>query len=47
MPTLTRLVIIIGILAAIIYGTMFALATFVTPNRVERIVPVDIDSHTG
>ncbi len=32
MPSLVRFLVIIGVLAALAYGGMFALVTFVTPQ---------------
>ncbi len=43
MPTLTRLIIILIILACIVYGIMFALVTFVEPKRVETILDVPME----
>lgn len=40
MPTLFRFLTILGMLAAIVYGAMFALATFVKPNVAEIQVRV-------
>lgn len=40
MPTLFRLLTTIAILVALTYGAMFALATFVKPNRAEMTVEV-------
>ena len=40
MPSLIRFFVIIGVLAAIGYGTMFALATFVKPNPREMTVKI-------
>lgn len=40
MPTLTRLVLFIALVAAIVYGAMYALANFVKPDT--REITVDI-----
>ena len=40
MPTLFRLLMTIAVLVCLVYGAMFALATFVKPNRVEMTVSV-------
>ena len=40
MPTLFRFVVTLGILAGIAYGSMFALATFVKPNKGEMTVRI-------
>jgi hypothetical protein len=32
MPSLIRLIVILGILAGLVYGAMFALVTLVEPN---------------
>lgn len=42
MPTVTRFVMTIGIVAALVYGVMFALATFVKPRIGEMTVEVPI-----
>ncbi|MCW6507025.1 histidine kinase [Hyphomicrobiales bacterium BP6-180914] len=41
MPSLVRFLLIIGLIAAIAFAAMFALATFVTvtPRPMEQIVP--------
>lgn len=41
MPSLFRFLLIVGILAALIYGGMLALVTFVqvTPRPMEQVVP--------
>jgi hypothetical protein len=43
MPSLLRLLTVLGIIVAIVYGVMFALATFVTPKprEISVIVPPD------
>lgn len=43
MPTLFRLLITIAVLAGLAYGAVFALATFVEPNRAEMTVRVPVD----
>ncbi len=43
MPTLTRFVMTIGILAALVYGAMLALATFVVPHQRSMTVEVPLD----
>ncbi|MBZ0162814.1 MAG: histidine kinase [Notoacmeibacter sp.] len=40
MPTLFRFIVTLGILAGIAYGGMFALATFVKPNKGEMTVRI-------
>lgn len=40
MPTLFRFLVTIGILAGLVYGAMFALATFVEPRRGEMSVRI-------
>lgn len=35
MPTLTRFLAVVALIAAVVYGVMFALATFVKPNTTE------------
>lgn len=43
MPTLFRFVVTLGVLVAICYGAMFALATFVQPKKAEMTVRVPLD----
>lgn len=40
MPTLFRLLMIIAILAGLVYGAMYALATFVEPTKGEMTVRI-------
>lgn len=40
MPTLFRLLITLGIFAGLVYGAMFALATYVQPNKGEMTVRI-------
>jgi hypothetical protein len=40
MPTLFRLLVILGVIVGVIYGAMFALANFVQPNVAELSVRV-------
>jgi hypothetical protein len=40
MPTLFRLLTIIAVIAGIVYGAMYALATFVEPNVGEMSVRI-------
>ena len=40
MPTLTRLVLFVALVAAIIYGAMYALANFVEPDIREITVEI-------
>lgn len=40
MPTLFRLLLTLGVLAGIAYGTMFALATYVEPKKGEMTVRI-------
>jgi hypothetical protein len=43
MPSLFRFLIILGVIAGIVYGTVFALATFVTYHPREIIVTIPPD----
>ena len=43
MPTLFRFIMTLAVLAAIAYGAMFALATFVEPRKGEISVRVPLD----
>lgn len=43
MPTLFRFLVTIGIIAGIVYGAMFALATYVEPKKGEMSVKVPLD----
>jgi|GEM_PF-2057297 hypothetical protein len=43
MPTLTRLVVILFLLACCIYVVMYGLAEFVEPRRVETILDVPVE----
>jgi hypothetical protein len=40
-PSLIRFLVIVGILAALVFGVVYALATFVTvtPRPMEQVVP--------
>lgn len=40
MPTLFRLLVRLGIIVGVVYGAMFALATFVKPNVAEISVRI-------
>jgi hypothetical protein len=40
MPSLMRLLTVVGVIAALGYGAMFALATFVDPRTREMVVNV-------
>ncbi|MGI9402249.1 MAG: histidine kinase [Rhizobiaceae bacterium] len=40
MPSLIRFIVVCGILAGLVYGGMFALATFVEPNQREMSLRV-------
>ncbi|MCF6320907.1 MAG: histidine kinase [Rhizobiaceae bacterium] len=40
MPSLIRFLVICGILAGLVYGAMFALATFVEPNPRDMTVKI-------
>ncbi len=40
MPSLMRLLTVVGLIAALGYGAMFALATFVDPRTREMVVNV-------
>jgi hypothetical protein len=43
MPTLTRLLIFLAIAAALVFGGMVALATFVVPKQSEMTIRVPTD----
>lgn len=43
MPTLVRFLVVIGILAGLVYGAMFALATFVEPRQGEMSERIPAD----
>ena len=51
MPTLFRLLTVIGVVAALAYGAMFALANAVRPQQREIVeavaMPQNVDLHTG
>jgi hypothetical protein len=40
MPSLIRFIVLCGMLAAMVYGSMYALATFVEPNPREMTVKI-------
>lgn len=40
MPTLTRMVLVLALIAAAIYGTMLALVAFVDPVQTEIIIKI-------
>jgi len=40
MPTLFRILVVIGLIAAVIYGGMYALANFVEPRKGEMTVRI-------
>ncbi|MFS2325528.1 MULTISPECIES: recombinase [Brucella] len=40
MPTLTRILLLLAVIAAIIYGAMFSLATFVKPTTHEITIEI-------
>ncbi|MEN5277872.1 hypothetical protein ABE527_13065 [Brucella sp. TWI432] len=40
MPTLTRILLLLAVLAAIVYGAMFSLANFVKPTTHEITVEI-------
>lgn len=40
MPTLLRLLITLGVFVGLVYGAMFALATYVQPNKGEMTVRI-------
>jgi hypothetical protein len=42
MPTLTRYVVVLGIFAALAYGVMYALVTFVEPRKTEMSVEIPL-----
>ncbi|MGO4833709.1 histidine kinase [Rhizobiaceae sp. 2RAB30] len=43
MPTLFRLLMTLAVIAGIVYGAMFALATFVKPNTGEMTIRIPPD----
>lgn len=43
MPTLFRFTVILGTLAALVYGAMFALVMFVQPKQTEITVRIPAD----
>jgi hypothetical protein len=43
MPTLFRFLVTVGVMAALAYGAMFALAAFVEPKKGEITVRVPLD----
>ena len=43
MPSLARFLVVVGIIGAIVYAGVFALATFVNPKPREISVPVPPD----
>ncbi|MBX3578684.1 MAG: histidine kinase [Rhizobiaceae bacterium] len=43
MPTLFRFLLTIGVLVGIVYGGMFALATYVQPKQGEMTVRIPAD----
>ena len=40
MPSLFRLLMVLGLLGGIAYGAMFALANFVQPKQREMTIPI-------
>jgi len=40
MPTLTRILLLLAVIAAIIYGAMFSLASFVKPTTHEITIEI-------
>ena len=40
MPSLFRLVMVVGLMGGIVYGAMFALANFVTPKQREMSITI-------
>jgi phage shock protein PspC (stress-responsive transcriptional regulator) len=43
MPTLIRLIFWLAAIAGLAFGVMWALATFVQPNRVETVIEVPVE----
>lgn len=43
MPSLIRLLVVVGVIAGLAYAAMFALATFVDPRPREMVVTVPPD----
>ena len=43
MPTLVRFLMTLGIVAALIYGAMFALVLFVKPRQGEMIIKIPLE----
>ncbi|KFB08928.1 MULTISPECIES: hypothetical protein [Nitratireductor] len=46
MPTLFRLITVIAVLVGLVYGAMFALATFVEPKKGEMKVRIPAERLT-
>lgn len=44
MPTLTRLVVFLALIAVLIYGAMYALANFIKPDQHEIAVEIPASS---
>jgi hypothetical protein len=43
MPSLFRFLTVVGVIAGVIYGALFALASFVTPKPREMTVTIPAD----
>ena len=43
MPSLLRFLTVVGVIAGVIYGALFALANFVNPNSREMTVTIPAD----
>jgi hypothetical protein len=43
MPSLIRLLVVVGILGGLVYGAIFALATFVEPKPREMTITIPPD----
>src|SRR5262245_57271341 len=43
MPTLFRLLVVLGVIVALVYGTMFALVTYVEPKKGEMTVRIPVE----
>jgi hypothetical protein len=44
MPSLFRFLTVVGVIAGVIYGALFALANFVTPKPREMTVTIPADT---
>ena len=44
MPSLFRFLTVVGVIAGVIYGAIFALANFVSPNPREMTITIPADN---